>query len=98
MKTARIRIQIDLEIDCPLEHFNENAAGFEETVRFFFEENHCVENETERALELLQQARARAELKAHAENPRMPSECGVCVTCHGADVTLLKIEDASALE
>jgi hypothetical protein len=92
MKVTRLRIQIDMEIDASLEHFREDE-DFEGTVRFFFEENHCVENETERALQLFKAARERAAAKMRVENPTIPESASVCITCNGAKVTLLGIRE-----
>lgn len=93
-KVARIRIQIDLELDCPLDGygFDPNEPDFEERVRFFYEENHCVENETARALELINADRERKEAAERTMNSNVGG--GLCVTCHGASMTLLGIKDA----
>lgn len=91
MKYARIRIQIDVELDSPIDGFNLEDPDHFEHVRFFFEENHCVENETRRALELLGECGDLASARARRKYPKMPESSGVCVTCHGAGVKLLGI-------
>jgi cytochrome c553 len=68
-------------------------AAVKANVRFYYEENHCVENLTEIALDRLKAAKEKAEADMRKENPGMPEQTGLCVTCHGATVTLLGIRD-----
>ena len=90
MKISRIRIQVDVEVDVPEAYFEEH-----ESAQFFYEENHCVENETIRALDLLKEA---GDLATEFHQRKHKAHGGVCVTCHGATVTLLSFRDATGIE
>lgn len=90
MKIARIRIQVDVEVDVPATYFQDR-----EDARFFYEENHCVENETIRALDLLKEA---GDVASEVDRRKHKTHGGVCVTCHGADATLLSFRDATSIE
>jgi hypothetical protein len=96
MKIAKLRVKLDFELDLPLEHFRTDEPGWEGRVRFFFEESHCTENLTRKALELLQEKGERASAEARAAVGQPDASWGACVTCQGADVELLGVEEAPA--